>query len=201
MSYEVWFGLGGGGLAILFLLLGVMLRYRQAYWLVAGYNTASPTEKAKYDIEGLSSHLGNGLMALSGILVLATIATLQENETLMWVFWGLFLVTVFLIVIGGQKYAPINQHPPPGRPRHMKQRFAKKILPERAYRAIEEGTRQWLIECPCGHKQDFWDAGGIRYKAAGEPRQLYPCPACGKAKWHKIRKKGPGEEHLAGREW
>jgi hypothetical protein len=193
MSVDMWIGLGGVVLARFFFLLGAMLRYRKAYWMVAGYNTASPEEKAKYDIEGLGNHLGNGLMTLSVLLVPATIATLLESVVWMWVFWGLFMATTLLIIIGGQKFAPRNQHPAPGRPRHGKHRFLKMILPEGAYRAIREGTRHWLIECPCGHKQDFWDAGGIRYKGAGEPRQLYPCPTCGKARWHKIRKKKPDE--------
>jgi len=68
-------------------------------------------------------------------------------------------------------------------------KFLRFILPARAFAAVEAGTRQWLIECPCGHKQDFGDAGGVRYKAVGEPWQWLSCPACSQAKWHKVRKK------------
>ena len=68
-------------------------------------------------------------------------------------------------------------------------KFLRFILPERAFEAVKAGTKEWLIECPCGHKQDFWDAGGVRYKAAGEPRQLLACPVCARLRWHKIRKK------------
>jgi hypothetical protein len=73
------------------------------------------------------------------------------------------------------------------------QRLLKAVLPVRAFAAVEAGTRQWLIECPCGVKQDFWDAGGVRYKAFGEPRQLFPCERCGKVRWHKVRRKSPRE--------
>ena len=73
-------------------------------------------------------------------------------------------------------------------------KFLKFILPAKAFAAIEAGTRQWLIECPCGHKQDFWDTGGVRYKAVGEPRQWLKCPKCGQRKWHKIRKKTDAEK-------
>ena len=72
-------------------------------------------------------------------------------------------------------------------------KFLRSILPARAFAAVEAGTRQWLIECPCGHKRDFWDAGGVRYKAVGEPRQWLACPACNQAKWHKVRKKTAAE--------
>ncbi len=46
-------------------------------------------------------------------------------------------------------------------------RFLKTILPAKVFAAVREGTKQWLAECPCGHKQDFWDSGGVRYKAIG----------------------------------
>lgn len=68
-------------------------------------------------------------------------------------------------------------------------RFLKFILPSRAFDAVRAGTKLWLMECPCGHKLDVWDIGGVRYKAAGEPRRLLRCPACDKLTWHKTRKK------------
>jgi len=68
-------------------------------------------------------------------------------------------------------------------------KFLKFILPAAFFRAVKEGTRLWLIECKCGHKRDFWDAGGVRYKAVGEPRMYYKCPACDRGTWHKVRKK------------
>jgi DNA-directed RNA polymerase subunit RPC12/RpoP len=73
-------------------------------------------------------------------------------------------------------------------------RFLKFILPAKAFTAVREGTKQWLAECPCGHRRDLWDSGGVRYKAAGEPRQMGSCPACGKATLHKIRKKTEAEK-------
>ena len=75
-------------------------------------------------------------------------------------------------------------------------KFLKFILPAKAFAAVEAGTRQWLIECPCGHKRDYWEAGGVRFKAVGEPRQWSPCLQCGKWKWHKVRKKTEGELDL-----
>ena len=68
-------------------------------------------------------------------------------------------------------------------------RFLRFILPTRAFNTVRAGTKLWLIECPCGHKRDLWDLGGVRYKAAGEPRQLVRCPECDRNRWHKTRKK------------
>ncbi|MFC1454423.1 hypothetical protein ACFLQL_04490 [Verrucomicrobiota bacterium] len=73
-------------------------------------------------------------------------------------------------------------------------KFLKLILPGTWFEAVKTDTKKWLLECPCGHKRDFWDAGGVRYKAAGEPRQWLKCPKCGHMKWHKIRKKTDTEK-------
>jgi len=72
-------------------------------------------------------------------------------------------------------------------------RFLKFILPAAAFEAVKAGTKKWLTECPCGHKRDFWDAGGVRCAGAGEPRKYIKCPECGRATWHKIRKKTDAE--------
>ena len=68
-------------------------------------------------------------------------------------------------------------------------KLLKFILPANFFEAIRRDTKKWLLECPCGHKSDFWDADGVRYKGAGEPRQYYKCTKCGRGTWHKIRKK------------
>jgi hypothetical protein len=36
-------------------------------------------------------------------------------------------------------------------------------------------------------------AGGVRHKRLGEPGKLWACRVCEKLRWHKIRKKKPGE--------
>lgn len=73
-------------------------------------------------------------------------------------------------------------------------RFLKWILPARAFEAVRAGTKEWLAECACGHRRDVWDSGGVRYKAAGEPRQVGYCPSCRRRTWHKIRKKTEDEK-------
>lgn len=78
------------------------------------------------------------------------------------------------------------------------QSFLRFLLPAKAFDAVRTGTREWLMACPCGHTQDLWDAGGVRYMAAGEPRRLRSCPECGQATWHTIRKKTANEAALVG---
>ena len=68
-------------------------------------------------------------------------------------------------------------------------KFRKFILPKKLYESVKKESKEWLIECPCGHKRDVWDVGGTRYKARGEPTTKCICPECGENKWHKIRRK------------
>lgn len=67
------------------------------------------------------------------------------------------------------------------------------VSPETAAE-IEAQSRSWMIRCPhCGFERSVWDAGGVRYKAAGTPRQRMTCSNCGQTGWHKIHWAGaPG---------
>lgn len=171
------------------LVLGVRLRVDHAFELVAGYNRASEEERAKYDIEGLANHLGNGLLTLGCLLLGGAGSYVLGQEGLAWIALGLFVACAFLIVVGGQKFLPAARHPAPGRPVGSLQRGLRRILPARAFDAIEAGTRQWWIECSCGSRRDLWEAGGIRYKAVGEPRMWGRCPNCEKATWQRVHRK------------
>ncbi len=71
------------------------------------------------------------------------------------------------------------------------QRFLIAILPKRWAESMEAESRRWMIRCDCCHSErSVWDAGGIRWKAAGSPKQRMPCPTCGKVCWHTLYKIG-----------
>jgi hypothetical protein len=53
--------------------------------------------------------------------------------------------------------------------------------------AMEAESRSWIVECPaCHYGRSVWDMGGVRYRAAGNARQLLRCPQCGKTGWHRL---------------
>lgn len=54
------------GLPLLFLALAAAIKFGKAYWLIAGYNTASPEERAKVDVKRLGNILS---LMLAGIAV------------------------------------------------------------------------------------------------------------------------------------
>ncbi len=69
------------------------------------------------------------------------------------------------------------------------QRFLLAVLPSSLGKAMEKQSRLWTMRCPdCGAETSVWDAGGIRYLAAGRPRRLFRCPKCG-PRWHVVYKK------------
>ena len=60
------------------------------------------------------------------------------------------------------------------------------VLPEASAKSMEAESREWMCTCPCGHTRSVWDLGGIRWKAAGNPRRRLKCPNCGQWTWHVI---------------
>jgi hypothetical protein len=70
------------------------------------------------------------------------------------------------------------------------QRFFLAILPRRLGQAMEKESRLWMLKCPsCGCETSVWEAGGIRYLAAGRPWRLRSCPKCAQRTWHVMYKK------------
>ena len=54
------------GMILLFLLLGLVFSQGKGAFLIAGYNTASQAEKAKYDEKALCRCMGKLMFALAG---------------------------------------------------------------------------------------------------------------------------------------
>lgn len=71
------------------------------------------------------------------------------------------------------------------------QKLFAAILPRRRFEALEADSRLWLARCSCGLARSVWELGGIRYKAAGEPRWFMKCPQCGNRSWHQVSRDPP----------
>jgi hypothetical protein len=69
------------------------------------------------------------------------------------------------------------------------QKFITSLVPRSWAASMEAESRQWMARCEaCGHERSIWDSGGIRWKAAGNPRRLMRCPQCGKTNLHTIQR-------------
>lgn len=51
--------------AIIFIVLGILIKYVKMYFLVAGYNTMRKAEKSKYDIEGIAPIFRNAMFGMA----------------------------------------------------------------------------------------------------------------------------------------
>jgi ribosomal protein S27AE len=78
--------------------------------------------------------------------------------------------------------------------------FRRRASPE-LFAAMQRESRLWQAECPnCqADVASVWDMGGIRYRAAGEPRRKAKCPRCGQTGWLRIHWTGGDPDALGPR--
>ena len=60
--------------AIVFILLGIAIKYGKIYSLIAGYNTMSKEEQAKYNIDGIASVFRNAMFGMALIMLVGYMA-------------------------------------------------------------------------------------------------------------------------------
>lgn len=94
--------------AIIFIVLGIIIKYGKMYWLIAGYNTMSKEEKEKYDIEGIATVFRNALFGMAFIIIGGYfIAELAENSNIQnYSFWTSVAIGIpyLLIKSNSKKY-------------------------------------------------------------------------------------------------
>ncbi|NJY64115.1 DUF3784 domain-containing protein [Salinimicrobium sp. CDJ15-81-2] len=62
------------GVAILFIILGILIKYGKIYFLIAGYNTMPAKKKAKYDIDGIATLFRNAMFGMALIILIGYFA-------------------------------------------------------------------------------------------------------------------------------
>ena len=86
-------------MALFLVLLGCLIKYGKAAWLIAGYNTSSKEEKEKYDLDALCRGVGHLLFALAGTLIIPAAGSFFNAERAILVGWILFTLTSIAFVI------------------------------------------------------------------------------------------------------
>ena len=66
------------------------------------------------------------------------------------------------------------------------QRLFTTIVPRSWAESMRAESQRWMMRCPCGFESSVWEAGGIRWKAKGNPRRLMVCPRCNQRTWHEL---------------
>jgi len=90
-----------GTVCALFLVLGLVLLSGRGSMLIAGFNTMSPTKRAKYDAKALSRFVGRLLIAMIPLQLLILAGT---HFGLNWLVGG-GIATSIALLIGAVIYA------------------------------------------------------------------------------------------------
>ncbi len=70
------------------------------------------------------------------------------------------------------------------------QRVSKSFLSESTFEDMKIESNSWKVQCPnCKYERSVWEMGGIRWKAAGNPKVLRICPNCDQQGWHLVYQK------------
>ena len=96
------------GIALLFIILGLLIKYGKMYFLIAGYNTMSKEEKEKIDIKGIATLFRNVLFGMALIIVIGYfVAKKFENSSIENIaFFAAIIIGVpyLLIASNSKKY-------------------------------------------------------------------------------------------------
>lgn len=61
-----------------------------------------------------------------------------------------------------------------------------KFVSQETAAKMEAESRAWKLKCNCGQETNYWDIGGLRYKAASMGKKMWiRCPKCGMT-WHDV---------------
>jgi hypothetical protein len=87
--------------AIIFIILGILIKYGKMYWLIAGYNTMPREEKEKYDIEGIATVFRNVMFGMALIIIVGYfIANLAESPNIQdYAFWTSMAIGIPYLLI------------------------------------------------------------------------------------------------------
>lgn len=84
--------------AIIFIILGVLIKYGKLYFLIAGYNTMPKKEQEKYDINGIATVFRNAMFGMALIMLLGyALSKWLENS-------NIDNYTFFIAIIVGLPY-------------------------------------------------------------------------------------------------
>lgn len=94
--------------AILFVILGILIKYGKMYFLIAGYNTLPAKKKATYDIDGIATIFRNTMFGMALIIISGYFAAdLYDNSDIENIaFFGSLLVGLpyLLLKTNSDKY-------------------------------------------------------------------------------------------------
>jgi len=94
--------------ALIFIFLGILIKYGKMYNLIAGYNTMSKKEKKKVDIKGIATLMRNVMFGMALLILIGYLISKQtknENIEIIFLFIAILIgITYLLIKSNSDKY-------------------------------------------------------------------------------------------------
>ncbi|MHA7944616.1 DUF3784 domain-containing protein [Formosa sp. 3Alg 14/1] len=87
--------------AIIFIVLGILIKYGKMYFLIARYNTMPRKEKEKYNIAGIATLFGNVMFGMALIIITSYLITeLTKNLNIQnYAFWTSMIIGIPYLLI------------------------------------------------------------------------------------------------------
>lgn len=86
-------------IAVIFVILGIVFSKGKGAFLIAGYNTSSSEEKARYDKLALCKFVGKIMFSMAVCFLIIAVSDLIDSMIPCWIGLSLFLgVAVFAVV-------------------------------------------------------------------------------------------------------
>lgn len=88
-----------GCAVLLFVMLAIVFFRGKGASLIAGYNTASPEEKAKFDEKALCRAMGGMMLACAACFGLLILSDVLQSMALLWIGLAAFILVTIAGVI------------------------------------------------------------------------------------------------------
>lgn len=101
------------GIAIFFIILGIIIKYGKMYFLIAGYNTMSKEERAKIDVAGVASVFRNAMFGMALIVIIGYFLAdwLQNPDIENFAIYGALIIGIpYLLAKSNSKKFKINNN-------------------------------------------------------------------------------------------
>jgi hypothetical protein len=98
-------------IAVLFIVIGVAIKYYKCYWLISGYNTATEEKRENIDVEGLGKFIGNCCFVMGVLFVLGAIVALMGSKGAAVLVIILVIGVIIYMLIQAQKYDANTRNP------------------------------------------------------------------------------------------
>jgi len=88
------------GITLILFTIGWFVKVKKVTWLISGYNTLSDENKAEYDIEKLTRHMGNFIYLLAAVWCVMSILGFIFPEKIGFIMLA-GMIVLAIVIVGG----------------------------------------------------------------------------------------------------